>query len=52
MRELSYLKNNNPTPHIGVLTQKTYRKMIHNAFENIRLFEMGQFNLIEDKKIQ
>jgi len=40
------------TPHVGGLTLETFSKMIRDAFNNIRLFEDGRFNLIEDKKLQ
>ncbi len=40
------------TPHIAGLTMETFCKMITNAFENIKLFEMGQLGLIENKKIK
>jgi len=40
------------TPHIGGLTIEIFRKMIREAFENIRLFEYGKFDLIENKKLQ
>jgi len=39
------------TPHIGGLTLETFSKMIHDGFDNIRLFEDGKLNLIEDKKL-
>jgi len=40
------------TPHTGGLTQETFSKMIRDAFENIRLFETGKFDLIENKKLK
>lgn len=40
------------TPHVGGLTLETFSKMMRDAFENIRLFEMGQFDLLEDKKFK
>lgn len=40
------------TPHVGGLTLETFSKMMRDAFENIRLFEMGRLDLIENKKLQ
>lgn len=39
------------TPHVGGLTLDTFSKMIYDAFENIRLFENGQLDLIKSKKL-
>ncbi len=40
------------TPHVGGLTLETFSKMIRDAFENIKLFEKGDLDLIENKKIR
>lgn len=40
------------TPHVGGLTLEIFGKMIRDAFENIRLFELGRFDFIESKKLQ
>ena len=40
------------TPHVGGLTLETFSKMIRDAFENIKLFEDGRFDLIENKKLR
>jgi D-3-phosphoglycerate dehydrogenase len=39
------------TPHIAGLTLETFSKMIKDAFENIKLFDMGEFAIIENKKL-
>lgn len=46
------LKNIVLTPHIAGLTLETFSKMMSDAFENIRLFELGRFDLIENKKLK
>ncbi len=48
------LKLNNVilTPHTGGLTFESFYKMITNAFENIKLFELGRLDLIENKMIK
>ncbi len=40
------------TPHIGGLTLETFSKMMRDAFENIRLFENGQYELLENKRLK
>jgi len=40
------------TPHVGGLTLETFSKMMSDAFENIKLFEMGRLDLIRNKKLQ
>jgi len=40
------------TPHIGGLTLESFSNMMRNAFENIRLFEMGKLDLIEKNRFQ
>jgi phosphoglycerate dehydrogenase-like enzyme len=40
------------TPHIGGLTLEPFSKMMRNAFENIQLFENGQYKLLESKRLK
>ena len=40
------------TPHIGGLTLETFSKMVRDAFNNIRLFDIGRYDLIDNKKLQ
>jgi lactate dehydrogenase-like 2-hydroxyacid dehydrogenase len=40
------------TPHVGGLTLETFKKMMQDAFENIKMFDDGRFDLIENKKLQ
>ena len=39
------------TPHIGGLTLEPFSKMMRDAFENIQLYEDGQFELLESKRL-
>jgi phosphoglycerate dehydrogenase-like enzyme len=39
------------TPHVGGLTLETFSKMMRDAFQNIKYFEDGRFDLIENKKL-
>lgn len=48
---LRSLENVVLTPHIGGLTLETFSKMIRKAFDNIRLFEEGNLNSIEENKL-
>jgi len=40
------------TPHVGGLTLETFSKMMRDAFENIQLFENGQSELLENKRLK
>lgn len=40
------------TPHVSGLTLETFSKMMRDAFENIKAFEDGELQLIEDKKLR
>ncbi len=40
------------TPHVGGLPSETFRRMMRNAFQNIRLFEEGKRARLESKRLQ
>ncbi len=40
------------TPHVGGLTSETFRRMMNNAFQNVRLFEEGKRARLESKRLQ
>jgi len=40
------------TPHIGGVTLESFSRIMASAFNNIRLFEEGKAELIENKRIQ
>lgn len=40
------------TPHIGGVTADAFRRMMKEAFQNIKLFEEGNLTAIEEKKLE
>jgi len=50
--QLFKLSNVILTPHIGGLSLETFTAMICNAFKNIRLFELGRFDLIDNNRLK
>ena len=49
--KLAELDNVILTPHIGGLSYEAFHQMMHDAMENIKVFELGRLSEIEDKKL-
>ena len=45
------MKNTVLTPHVAGITIESFRRMMSNAFENIKLFDEGKIALLENKKL-